>query len=150
MLGEGEGRSQQREGASSLRSESSSAESGFIHLKSSPRLLDAGFEKASGTSALDLDAPGKWSPTREASRFRHPLPSLFRCRWRSEEKSSESAELPGQWLQKMSHSLLAWEPPTGFLLSSPALLLIFAQCFLFSLPDDWALFKLRKHLSYNE
>lgn len=59
MLGEGEGGSQQTEGASSLRSESSSAESGLIHLRSSPRLLDAGFVKASGMSALDLDAPGK-------------------------------------------------------------------------------------------
>ena len=59
MLGKGEGRSQQREGASSLRSESSSEKSGLIHLKSSPRLLNAGFKKASGTSALDLDAPGK-------------------------------------------------------------------------------------------
>lgn len=28
--------------------------------------------KASGTSALDLDAPGKWRPTLEASRSRHP------------------------------------------------------------------------------
>lgn len=59
MLGKGEGRSQQREGAASLRSESSSEESGLINLRSSPQFLDAGFEKASGTSALDLDAPGK-------------------------------------------------------------------------------------------
>lgn len=58
----------------------------------------------------------------------------------------------GNGNRKICLSQFSWfgDPPTGFILSFPTMLIIILfSCFLFFLPDDWVLFKLRKHLSYN-
>lgn len=106
-------------------------------------------EKAQGTSLLDLDAPGKSRPTLETNWFRLPLPTFSvdpseEMRWCLLNLQSPLGHRNG----RICHSLVDLGTPIGFILSFLTLLIIFIQCFLFSLPDDWVLFKLRKRGSY--